>query len=113
MFQNAIQEGKVKPLNTTVYEASELEKAMRYLGSGKHTGKVVIKLRANETDIQTLPISYYPKVYCNPDQVYILVGGLGGFGLELADWLVIRGCRKLVFSSTRGISKPYQEYRIK
>lgn len=113
MFQRAIEDGMIKPLNTTVYEAGELEKAMRYLGSGKHTGKVVIKLRENETDVQTLPITYFPKVYCDPNQVYIIIGGLGGFGLELVDWLVLRGCRKLVFSSTRGISKPYQEYRIK
>lgn len=28
---------------------------------------------------------------CHPDKVYIIVGGLGGFGLELAEWLVSRG----------------------
>jgi fatty acid synthase len=43
----------------------------------------------------------------------LIVGGLGGFSLELADWLVLRGCRKLVLSSRRGLSKQYQAYRMK
>ncbi|XP_062548544.1 fatty acid synthase-like [Armigeres subalbatus] len=112
LFKEALHAGIVKPLRTNVFEVAELEKAMRFLASGKHMGKVVIKLRENENDAMTLPISYYPHVFCNPDQVYVIVGGLGGFGLELADWLILRGCRKLVLSSSRGITKPYQEYRI-
>lgn len=95
-----------------MFEASDLEKAMRYMASGKHTGKILIKLRGNEMDIESLPITYIPRVYCNSEQVCVIVGGLGGFGLELADWLIIRGCRKLVLSSTRGVTKPYQKYRM-
>ena len=73
----------------------------------------MLKIRGNATDAATLPLSVVPRVYCSPDYSYIIPGGLGGFGLELADWLVLRGCRKLVLSSSRGISKPYQAYRIK
>ncbi|XP_019551217.3 fatty acid synthase-like [Aedes albopictus] len=113
LLNDAIQAGIVKPLKTNVFDAADLEKAMRFLASGKHMGKIVIKVRENENDAETLPITYFPHVFCNPDQVYVIVGGLGGFGLELADWLVLRGCRKLVFSSSRGITKPYQEFRIK
>ncbi|XP_062548539.1 fatty acid synthase-like [Armigeres subalbatus] len=113
IISKANEDGLLKPLNTTVFGGDELEKAMRYLASGKHTGKVLIKLREKDTDIQTIPMTYLSKVHCNPSQVYIIVGGLGGFGLELADWLVLRGCRKLVISSGRGITKPYQDYRIK
>ncbi|XP_029725313.1 fatty acid synthase [Aedes albopictus] len=113
LLEEAIQSGVVKPLKTNVFDAADLEKAMRFLASGKHIGKIVIKLRESENDAETLPITYYPHVFCNPDQVYVIVGGLGGFGLELADWLVLRGCRKLVLSSSRGVTKPYQEFRIK
>ena len=76
-------------------------------------GKVLLKIRENESDAATLPITVMPRVYCSPDYSYIIPGGLGGFGLELADWLVLRGCRKLVLSSSRGITKQYQAYRIK
>lgn len=44
----------------------------------------------------------------NPDKSYILVGGLGGFGLELADWMVKRGATKIVLTSRSGIKTGYQ-----
>ncbi|KAH7950565.1 hypothetical protein HPB51_028402 [Rhipicephalus microplus] len=39
---------------------------------------------------------------------YVIAGGLGGFGLELADWMVTRGCRKLLLISRSGIRTGYQ-----
>jgi fatty acid synthase len=87
--------------------------AFRYLASGKHVGKVMLKIRDDPHDDATLPITAIPRAYCYPGYSYIIPGGLGGFGLELADWLVLRGCKKLVLSSSRGITKQYQAYRIK
>lgn len=74
---------------------------------------VVLKIREKQFDELTVPIAAIPRVYCDSNHVYVIPGGLGGFGLELADWLVIRGARKLVLSSSRGITKSYQSYRIK
>ncbi len=37
------------------------------------------------------------------DGTYLLTGGLGGIGLELASWLVRRGVRQLVLVSRRGL----------
>lgn len=113
MINDDIKSGIIKPLKTTVYEASEVEKAIRFLASGKHVGKIVLKVRENENDLVTLPISIVPRVYCNPNFTYIIPGGLGGFGLELADWLILRGCRKLVLSSSSGIKNAYQSLKIK
>jgi fatty acid synthase len=70
-------------------------------------------MRTNESDNVTLPMSVLPRIYCNPNHSYIILGGLGGVGLELADWMVLRGCRRLVLSSSRGITKPYQAYRVR
>lgn len=75
-------------------------------------GKVLIKIREDDFKEESLPILKHPMIYCKPNLTYIIPGGLGGFGLELADWMVLRGCRKLVLSSSQGISKPYQQYRI-
>lgn len=113
LITNDIAKGIVKPLKTTVFDAQDIEKAFRFLASGKHIGKVVLKVRENEFDAATLPISVLQRAYCNPDHSYIIPGGLGGFGLELADWLVLRGCRKLALSSRRGITNQYQAHRIK
>jgi fatty acid synthase, animal type len=76
-------------------------------------GKVLLKIRESKNAIQSLPIKSCPRIYCASDECYVLIGGLGGFGLELADWLILRGCRKLVLSSSRGITNAYQSSRIK
>jgi fatty acid synthase len=105
--------GVIKPLISNVYYANQIEQAFRFLASGKHMGKVILKIRENEGDAMTVPISVHPRIYCSSRHSYVIPGGLGGFGLELADWLVLRGCRKLVLSSSRGVTKQYQAYRIK
>jgi fatty acid synthase len=38
---------------------------------------------------------------------------LGGFGLELADWLVLRGARRLVLTSRYGLKSGYQSARVR
>lgn len=113
LVEKDLRNGIIQPLHSTVFEVNELEKAYRYLSTGKHVGKVVLKVREEPYDEYTVPITAIPRVYCDSNAVYIIPGGLGGFGLELADWLVIRGARKLVLSSSRGITKSYQSYRIR
>jgi fatty acid synthase, animal type len=113
LMKDHMEKGIIKPLKTTVFEASDVQNAFRYLASGKHIGKVLIKVRDNETDRQSLPMAVRKQVLFDSSCSYIIVGGLGGFGLELADWFVLRGCKKLVLSSSRGISNGYQQARIK
>lgn len=87
------------------------------MSSGKHMGKVLLKIRDEEPQINALPqkhlikaISrYYPVI----NGSFIILGGLGGFGLELIDWLVIRGVQKLVITSRKGITTGYQAMRVK
>lgn len=108
-----ITKGIVKPLKTTIFEANEIQDAFRYLASGKHIGKVLIKVRENENDPMSLPLAVKQRVFCDEALSYVIVGGLGGFGLELADWLVLRGCKKLILSSSKGITNGYQAARLK
>lgn len=113
LVENDIRSGIITPIFSTVFDVTELEKAYRYLSTGKHIGKVVLKIRDEPYSLQTVPIKMLPRAYFDPELVYVMPGGLGGFGLELTDWLIIRGARKLVLSSSRGISNSYQSYRIK
>lgn len=39
------------------------------------------------------------RTLCHPNHVYLITGGIGGFGLELAQWLVNRGAKKYVRKS--------------
>lgn len=116
-LQNAIDAGAVKPLVRTCFTEDKVEEAFRYMAAGKHIGKVVIKIRDEEKEKIVLPkpkpVLAVPRYYCDEKKSYILCGGLGGFGLELADWLVLRGARKLVLTSRSGIKNGYQALRIK
>ena len=113
MIQKDLDRGLIQPLHSTVFQVHEVEKAFRHLGTGKHVGKVLIQIRENETSTASMPIQVFTKIYFDPELVYIIPGGLGGIGLELADWMMLRGCRKLVISSRNGIRDGYQAYRIK
>lgn len=46
-------------------------------------------------------------------KVYVITGGLGGFGLELAYWMVLRGAKKLVLTSRTGVKNGYQQLYLK
>ncbi|XP_070507532.1 fatty acid synthase-like [Chironomus tepperi] len=108
-----MKSGIIKPIDYKVFNANEIEDAFRFLTAGKHIGKVLVKVRENESSIETLPIKCIPTIHCYENESCIIVGGLGGFGLELADLLVLRGCKNLVLSSSRGIVNSYQAYRIR
>lgn len=43
----------------------------------------------------------------------VCAGGLGGFGLELAEWLVVRGATRLLFNSRSGVRTGYQSWCIR
>lgn len=59
-----------------------------------------------------VPILAEPRYYCDSEKNYVILGGLGGFGLELADWLILRGARNLVLTSRTGVRTGYQRMRI-
>lgn len=52
---------------------------------------------------QPTVISAMSKTFCPAHKSYIITGGLGGFGLELARWLMLRGAQRLVLTSRSGV----------
>ncbi|XP_069698892.1 fatty acid synthase-like [Periplaneta americana] len=114
-LNEGILNGMVQPLPRTVFTDSEVQKAFRYLASPKHMGKVLIRIRPEENKKQVLPlpkmIPARPRFYCNPENSYVISGGIGVFGVELADWLVQQGARKLVLTSDLELTS-YHNWRI-
>jgi fatty acid synthase len=70
-MQRDISKGIIKPLKTKVFPASEIEKAFRFMGSGKHIGKILLQMREHENDEFSLPISVQPRIYCDPGLSYV------------------------------------------
>lgn len=115
VVKGGIKSGLVRPLKSTVFGRNQLVEAFRFLASGKHIGKVIVKMRKEEKEVDIEPRKYWcnPMFHCDPSKSVVIVGGLGGFGLELADWLILRYCRKLVLCSRRGLTSGYQSQRIR
>uniref|UniRef100_A0A915JP64 Fatty acid synthase n=1 Tax=Romanomermis culicivorax TaxID=13658 RepID=A0A915JP64_ROMCU len=107
LFEEGLKNGTVKALPTTVFPAGQATEAFRFMAQGKHIGKVLLQVRPSEEKI-SLQVKAVRRTLCNPRHSFIITGGLGGFGLELAQWLIKRGARKLVLTSRSGIKTGYQ-----
>lgn len=98
---NLLDQGILSPLPTTAFGMDEVVDAFRLMQGSRHIGKVVVTMddaprasdRANNRAFVV-----------RPDSTYLVVGGLTGFGLETAHWLVDQGARHLAFLSRRGSS---------
>lgn len=113
-FSMLLHNGTIKPIQHTVFPMEGIEDAYRYMSTGKHMGKVMIKLRDESEDVQELTqFSCVKKYYCDPNKTVVIIGGLGGFGLELADWLMLRNAKKIVLTSRSGVTTGYQAMRIR
>jgi len=44
LLSSGIQDGLVKPLQTTVFNTDDVEAAFRFMTQGQHVGKVLIKV---------------------------------------------------------------------
>ncbi|CAH0729423.1 unnamed protein product, partial [Brenthis ino] len=113
---DGIASGAVRPLPATVYTDQQLEQAFRFMATGKHIGKVLLRVREEEVGgarPAAKLVSAIPRTYLHPAKSYVLVGGLGGFGLELGQWLVVRGATCLVFNSRSGVRTGYQSWCIR
>ncbi|XP_063987869.1 fatty acid synthase-like [Diachasmimorpha longicaudata] len=111
LLQRFLDEKIIKPLNYTIFNREDIDSAFKYMTTGKHIGKVILKIQ-DEAKMET-SIPAFPRYYCRPDRSYIILGGLGGFGLELADWLVNRGAQYIILTSREGIKNGYQSMKMK
>lgn len=94
-------DGTLSPLPFTAFSHSQVIDAFRYMQQARQIGKVVVTYEqpiappSNETlgtDALTLPT----------EASYLVTGGLGGFGLKTAQWLVSKGARQLILLSRSG-----------
>ncbi|KAL1477476.1 hypothetical protein MTO96_035707, partial [Rhipicephalus appendiculatus] len=113
LIREGIESGVVRPLDSIKFSRDQAEQAFRFVASGNHIGKVLIEIRPEETQLRniktppgTLEAVARPCFYRHKS--YIIVGGLGGFGLELAEWMISRGCYKLLLISRTGVRTGYQ-----
>ena len=94
-----LEQGDLKPLPYKVFPIQQAVSAFRYMQQTKHIGKVVISMSEVTSD----------RISILPEASYLITGGLGALGLELAQWIVKQGGRNLVLTGRRQPSAKAQE----
>lgn len=89
---DGITAGQLQLLPKQLFPVSEVESAFRYMAQAKHIGKIIVTHPQNDKSIR-------------PDGTYLITGGLGGIGLELAQWLAEQGAQNLVLMGRRSPSE--------
>ena len=117
-ISNGIQKGYVKPIVRTVFGKEDVKEAFKHMMSGKHIGKVLIKIRDEEEGIGNviapkIKITALAKTWFDPEKVYIIIGGLGGMGMEMIYWMMLRGAKKIIATSRTGIKNNSQKLFFK
>ena len=101
-----IRDGTIRPLQPIVaFPYSEAAEAFSVAQSSETPNKVVLQ-RTKDDMVPVLPSTYQNLPLFDPKKIYLLVGGLGGLGRTLAEWMVRRGAKRLAFLSRSGARRP-------
>ncbi|NEO13876.1 MULTISPECIES: type I polyketide synthase [unclassified Moorena] len=85
-------QGQLKALPYKVFPSTEVTAAFRYMQQAKHIGKVVVEMPEALSDQQKS---------IKPEASYLITGGLGALGLEVAQWMVTQGAKHLALMGRR------------
>ncbi len=100
-------EGVLRPLPHRAFDAADVEVAFRHMQASRHIGKIVITFPQDFDPCSGASEAQNPEpVALRADATYLVTGGLGGFGLSTAWWLVSRGARHLALMSRSGAATP-------
>jgi NADPH:quinone reductase-like Zn-dependent oxidoreductase/thioesterase domain-containing protein/acyl carrier protein len=107
--------GHYRPLKFARFEAAETVSAFRYMSQRKNVGKVVVAMASWEAQVasqesdQSSARAQLPAM--RADGTYLVTGGLGGLGLQVAEWMAGQGAGTLALISRRGAA-PDAEPRL-
>jgi malonyl CoA-acyl carrier protein transacylase len=93
------QLGKLKALSYKVFPNTEIKGAFRYMQQGKHIGKVVVSLPKTGDEEKSI----------KSEASYLITGGLGALGLEVAQWMVQEGAKNIVLTGRRSPNEGAQK----
>ncbi|QUR66897.1 SDR family NAD(P)-dependent oxidoreductase [Mycobacterium spongiae] len=89
-----VSDGTLQAPPVTEFSLDHAFDAFRLMASGKHTGKIVISIPATGR----IDAAASPPPLVTSDGGYIVVGGMGGLGLVVAEWLANHGAGLIVLN---------------
>lgn len=91
-----LENGSIRPLPFQCFPARSVASAFRAMQQSKHIGKIVLRM----DDLPAPPPSpRTEKLRFGGDASYLITGGMSGFGLAAAQWMVEQGARHLLLAS--------------
>lgn len=116
-IQRDLNHQKIRPINSTIFQKEQYLDAFRYMMAGNHMGKILIQMRDedhHDYDSRDKPMKVKSIIRSHFDgnMSYILIGGLGGFGLEIMYWMCQKGARKFIITSRSGIKNDFQKFYV-
>jgi acyl transferase domain-containing protein/NADPH:quinone reductase-like Zn-dependent oxidoreductase/NAD(P)-dependent dehydrogenase (short-subunit alcohol dehydrogenase family)/acyl carrier protein len=100
-MMDLFEQGELYPLPYTAFAAYRVVDAFRYMQQAKQIGKVVVNY-PQPPQAQHPVQSTGESLQLSADKTFLVTGGLGGFGLRTAQWLVQKGVRHLALAGRRG-----------
>jgi NADP-dependent 3-hydroxy acid dehydrogenase YdfG len=105
-----IREGRIRgPTISSTFAAVQIQDALRTMQTAKHIGKMVITMPCDAQELaeqQSKSVTPPSAFQFRSDRTYLLVGGLGGLGRAIANWMVENGARSLMFLSRSARESP-------
>lgn len=104
-------DGTYSPLPHRVFSMAHVVDAFRYMAQARHIGKVVVSMDSSAVAVASMTSSQEP-IHFREDATYLITGGLGGFGLAVAQWMVDHGARHLLLMGRSGAKTKEQQQAI-
>ncbi|KAF5867859.1 putative polyketide synthase protein [Botrytis fragariae] len=98
------RDGSIEALPTTVFGVTDIAQAINFFSAKDRIGKIVISMEDESSTISVAPAEY--STVFDQENIYLLVGCLGGLGRSLTKWMLSRGARHFVFLGRSGSDKP-------
>jgi len=101
-MMDLFEDGCLRPMPYRSFPARRVEDAFRYMQQSRQVGKVVLSFMGDNS----IPVDMIKQIdvqqnefKCITNGSYLVTGGLSGFGLKTACWLVDKGAKSLVLIS--------------
>lgn len=105
--------GDYRPLMLTRFEADQTIGAFRFMSQRKNIGKVVVALEVDAEEAAQPPEERLPEEAAEKivrsDGTYVVTGGLGALGLQVAAWLAAQGAGSIALLSRRAPSAEVEQ----
>lgn len=90
------------------FDVSEVSEAYRYMTQAKHIGKVIVSMKEGAK----LDVSPPAELELNENATYLIVGGCGGFGLAVSNWMTGKGAKNIVLMGRSGVKNEEEQHIV-